>query len=181
MESKNNNLKCAFCRGKGIHPNSERLSCVVCQGRGKVEISQPYAKCEECRGSGRKLGTNLYCLSCRGKSFVNEKAFLKSTKPTNNCQDWKKELKEKENSTKKENNNTKRKPDKLKKPENSKNKTKEIKERLKPVKPFIKEVSTRGGSPATGGRGAFGGKKETLWFKNLGNKIKKRWKSLWEQ
>lgn len=46
----------------------------------------------------------------------------------------------------------------------TKKKAKEIKERLKPVKPFIKEV-----------------KKETLWFENLGNKIKKGWKSLWEQ
>lgn len=72
MESKSNNLKCAFCRGKGIHPNSERLPCVVCQGRGKVEISQPYTKCEKCGGIGRKRGANLYCLSCRGKGFVGE-------------------------------------------------------------------------------------------------------------
>ncbi len=43
-------------------------------------------------------------------------------------------------------------------------KTKEIEQRLQPVKPFIKEV-----------------KKETVWFENLGNKIKKGWESLWKQ
>ncbi len=43
-------------------------------------------------------------------------------------------------------------------------KTKEIEKRLKPIKPFIKEVE-----------------KESLWLKKLGNKIKKGWKSLWEQ
>lgn len=44
------------------------------------------------------------------------------------------------------------------------NKTKEIEKRLKPIKPLIKEV-----------------KKETVWFENLGNKIKEGWKSLWGQ
>ena len=43
-------------------------------------------------------------------------------------------------------------------------KTKEVEKRLKPVKPFIKEV-----------------KKETLWFENLGNNLKKAWESLWEK
>jgi len=43
-------------------------------------------------------------------------------------------------------------------------KTKEIEKRLKPIKPFIKEV-----------------KKETVWFENLGNKIKKEWESLWKR
>jgi len=167
-ESKNNNLKCAFCRGKGIHPNSERLLCVVCRGRGKIEISQPYTKCEECGGSGRKPGTNLYCLSCRGKGFVEEKAFLKSAKPANNCQDWKKELKKKKNSAEKENNNIKKKPEMLKKPENPEKKTKEIKKKFEPAEPFIKKISAKG-------RSASDGKKEASWL----NLIKKEWKSIW--
>jgi len=68
--SKNKKFKCAFCRGKGIQPGSERLSCIVCRGTGKIQVNQPYDLCEECKGSGKKQGTNLYCLLCKGKGVI---------------------------------------------------------------------------------------------------------------
>ncbi len=43
-------------------------------------------------------------------------------------------------------------------------KEKEIEKKLEPIKPFVKEI-----------------KKESIWLKKLGNKIKEGWKSLWEQ
>jgi len=149
MESKNNNLKCAFCRGKGIHPNSERLPCVVCRGRGKIEISQPYIKCEECGGSGRKLGTNLYCLSCRGKGFVEGKIESgKADIAEKSLEEITKKLEQTEKKIEK--------------------KTKEIKKKFEAVKPFIKKISAKG-------RSASDGKKEASWL----NLIKKEWKSIW--
>jgi len=39
----------------------------------------------------------------------------------------------------------------------------EVEKRFKPINPFIKEL-----------------KKEIQWFEKLGNKIKRGWKSLWE-
>ena len=72
---KSSKLQCAFCQGKGIQPGAERLSCIVCGGNGRVTARQPYTICKECGGRGRKPGTTLYCLSCHGKGFVEEKRY----------------------------------------------------------------------------------------------------------
>ncbi|MEK6869895.1 MAG: hypothetical protein AABX74_06685, partial [Nanoarchaeota archaeon] len=73
--SKSSKLKCAFCQGKGVQPGAERLSCIVCGGSGRITAKQPYSICKECEGGGRKQGANLYCLSCHGKGFVEEKRY----------------------------------------------------------------------------------------------------------
>ncbi len=70
---KTKKIPCAFCQGKGVQPGAERLSCIVCGGRGRVTARQPYNICKECGGLGKKAGTNLYCLSCHGRGFIEEK------------------------------------------------------------------------------------------------------------
>lgn len=70
--SKGSKLKCAFCQGKGVQPGAERLSCIICRGRGRVVMRQPYGVCKECQGGGRKQGTNLYCFACKGKGLIEE-------------------------------------------------------------------------------------------------------------
>ncbi len=69
---KTKKFPCAFCRGKGVQPGAERLSCIVCGGSGRVAARQPYTICKECGGRGKKASANLYCLSCQGKGFVEE-------------------------------------------------------------------------------------------------------------
>lgn len=69
---KTKKIPCAFCQGKGGQPGAERLSCIVCGGSGRVTVRQPYNICKECVGTGKKEGTNLYCLACHGKGFVEE-------------------------------------------------------------------------------------------------------------
>jgi len=70
--SKNKKLKCAFCRGRGVQPGTESLSCIVCGGSKQINVLEPYDLCEECNGSGRKQGTNLHCLSCKGKGVIEK-------------------------------------------------------------------------------------------------------------
>jgi len=74
--SQSGKLKCVFCQGKGVQPGAERLSCIVCKGSGRITINQPYTICKECEGRGKKAGTNLYCLSCQGRGFTEEKKYL---------------------------------------------------------------------------------------------------------
>ncbi len=73
--SKSSMLKCVFCQGKGVQPGAERLSCIVCKGSGRITVKQPCSICKECGGRGKKAGTNLYCLSCQGKGFVEENRY----------------------------------------------------------------------------------------------------------
>lgn len=69
---KSSKLQCVFCQGKGIQPGTEHWLCIVCKGRGRVTIQQPYDMCKECGGTGKKENTNLYCLLCHGKGFISE-------------------------------------------------------------------------------------------------------------
>lgn len=73
--SKSTKLPCAFCQGRGIQPGAGSLSCIVCKGRCRITVKQPYSICKECGGRGRKKGANLYCLLCRGKGFIEEKMY----------------------------------------------------------------------------------------------------------
>jgi DnaJ-class molecular chaperone len=45
-------VKCAFCHGTGVHPNS-RLTCTVCDGVGTVEVPENASTCKHCHGTGR--------------------------------------------------------------------------------------------------------------------------------
>jgi len=69
-------IKCAFCKGKGVDP-FELLSplsvCAVCGGKGKVNVEEPYIKCAFCHGTGVYPHTRLNCTVCLGKGVVTFK------------------------------------------------------------------------------------------------------------
>lgn len=77
---KSTKLECAFCQGKGTQPGTDRISCVVCGGSGRVKVRPPYNICKECEGKGKKLGANLYCLACHGKGVIEKGAGKKITR-----------------------------------------------------------------------------------------------------
>jgi DnaJ-class molecular chaperone len=66
-------IKCAFCQGKGKDPfgiMSQRATCQVCGGRGKVSILQPYVSCAHCRATGVSPGSRNVCTACQGRGAV---------------------------------------------------------------------------------------------------------------
>ena len=67
-------IKCAFCKGKGVDP-FELLSplskCAVCGGKGKVKVEEPYIECAFCHGTGVYHNTRLSCTVCMGKGVVS--------------------------------------------------------------------------------------------------------------
>ncbi|ODS33500.1 MAG: Chaperone protein DnaJ [Candidatus Scalindua rubra] len=65
-------VSCAFCKGTGIDPYglSPLSKCVVCSGRGYVFVQKPYEKCKACVGTGRYIGTHMYCWTCKGRGVV---------------------------------------------------------------------------------------------------------------
>jgi DnaJ-class molecular chaperone len=69
-------IKCAFCKGKGIDPFdllSSISTCSVCGGKGKVNVEEPYIKCAFCHGTGVYPHTRLNCTICSGKGVVTFK------------------------------------------------------------------------------------------------------------
>ena len=69
-------IKCAFCKGKGVDP-FELLSpistCAICGGKGKVNVEEPYIECAFCHGTGVYPHTRLNCTVCSGKGVVTFK------------------------------------------------------------------------------------------------------------
>jgi DnaJ-class molecular chaperone len=66
-------IKCAFCKGKGIDPFdllSSLSICAVCKGKGKVYVEEPYIRCAFCRRTGVYPNTRLNCTVCAGKGVV---------------------------------------------------------------------------------------------------------------
>jgi len=65
-------IKCAFCKGKGIDPfGLSRLSdCPICHRRRTVKVVKPYEKCKACDGTGVYIRSHLYCWPCRGTGVV---------------------------------------------------------------------------------------------------------------
>ena len=90
-------IPCAFCRGTGVHPHGARVTCTVCNGKGKVSVSTglsgvasqrftvktegasaPGGKgameaCSKCKGTGMGTDSGLPCLTCGGKGVVSKK------------------------------------------------------------------------------------------------------------
>ncbi|KPJ62483.1 MAG: hypothetical protein AMS15_03785 [Planctomycetes bacterium DG_23] len=64
-------ITCAYCQGYGEVPPRSGVTCTVCGGRGKVRVREPIQICPNCGGRGRKTGTNLYCIQCRGVGVVS--------------------------------------------------------------------------------------------------------------
>lgn len=124
MESKSNNLKCAFCGGSGRQPHSTFSRCVACRGKGEVKFKEPVVKCPSCRGKGRASGSAiLSCIHCRGVGVIEK--YQKAGEGTasvlgKRLEEITKKLKQTREKTEK--------------------KAEEIKKRLEPIKPFIKKV-----------------------------------------
>lgn len=70
-------VTCAFCQGKGIDPFdflAPSSKCLVCLGRGNIEIEEPSKQCAYCEGTGiQPYGSMLVCIVCRGKGVVTIK------------------------------------------------------------------------------------------------------------
>ncbi len=56
-------VTCAFCNGKGTYPFSllsAKISCIVCGGEGRVEVSTPIIKCAYCKGAPKYKSYSCY-------------------------------------------------------------------------------------------------------------------------
>ncbi|MBT9140870.1 MAG: Chaperone protein DnaJ [Dehalococcoidia bacterium] len=66
-------IKCAFCDGMGKDPFgllSILSTCQVCGGRGKVAVTEPFARCAFCNGSGVHPSRRYTCIACNGKGVI---------------------------------------------------------------------------------------------------------------
>lgn len=62
---------CAFCNGSGKAYPRTNITCPACFGKGVVSVStKDIETCPTCKGRGRKVGSSLPCLTCRGKGVV---------------------------------------------------------------------------------------------------------------
>lgn len=88
-QTKEKEIKCAYCGGKGIdpfgllHPGAK---CQVCEGRGRVSIAvfeDKLVECRYCRGTGKHPFTRMTCSACKGKGVII--ADKKSTETCPEC------------------------------------------------------------------------------------------------
>ena len=66
-------IKCAFCKGSGIHPH-EQFTCPACHGKGSVTCRGAKEECPSCDGSGYKVDGDLPCRVCGGKGVTQKGA-----------------------------------------------------------------------------------------------------------
>ena len=71
------NLTVAFAKEKEYSPIPNVFLALFVMGLGRIKLTKPYFRCKECGGMGKKRGTNLYCLSCQGKGFVEKNNYAK--------------------------------------------------------------------------------------------------------
>ncbi len=83
--AESNEYACAFCKGKGVDPfgvMSFLSLCVVCLGKGFIELPGTVHKCAYCKGKGESpTGTRCTCPACRGKGLIPIK------EPVSTCPD----------------------------------------------------------------------------------------------
>ena len=63
---------CAFCGGKGAHPNRFGETCPTCTGAGRVPIDGDFISCAFCGGKGahpNRFGEA--CPTCKGKGVIS--------------------------------------------------------------------------------------------------------------
>ncbi|HHT9119651.1 MAG TPA: hypothetical protein ACFYD3_03775 [Candidatus Hypogeohydataceae bacterium YC41] len=67
-------IACTFCKGTGKDPfaiMSPLSTCYVCQGRKKVRLASPNARCNYCWGRGvSPIGARNACPACRGIGLI---------------------------------------------------------------------------------------------------------------
>ncbi len=59
-------VKCMYCDGTGKHKNE---TCIVCGGKGEVEVVDSTRKCQWCKGRGY-LMQGIPCTNCGGTGFT---------------------------------------------------------------------------------------------------------------
>ncbi len=59
-------VKCGYCDGTGKHQDQ---TCIVCGGKGKVEVVDMTQKCQWCKGRGY-LMKGIPCTVCGGTGFT---------------------------------------------------------------------------------------------------------------
>jgi len=64
---------CALCKGTGEDKPRSAVTCSACRGKGIVSVQEPIKICPTCGGRGRQIGSNLYCISCKGTGVVTVK------------------------------------------------------------------------------------------------------------
>lgn len=143
-------LQCAFCGGTGVQPRSLASKCIACRGKGEVKLKDPVIQCPACKGSGR--AANSSALSCLHCKGVGvvEKTEIEKGS-ADIIQERLGEITKRLDWVQKE----------------AAEKETEIEKKLKPIEPFAKEVKRKV-------------KKEVVWIKELGDKLKKAWESLWK-
>jgi DnaJ-class molecular chaperone len=55
-------VTCRYCDGTGKHQNEK---CIVCDGKGKVEVVDSTRKCQMCKGRGYMMA-GIPCTTCGG-------------------------------------------------------------------------------------------------------------------
>ncbi|MBU4491091.1 MAG: hypothetical protein KKD69_01350 [Euryarchaeota archaeon] len=59
-------VTCAYCKGTGKHHDEK---CIVCDGKGKVEVVDTKQKCDYCKGNGY-LMAKIPCTKCGGTGYT---------------------------------------------------------------------------------------------------------------
>ncbi len=59
-------VKCMYCDGTGKHKNE---TCIVCGGKGRVEVVDSSRKCQFCKGRGYMM-PGIPCTTCGGTGFT---------------------------------------------------------------------------------------------------------------
>ena len=140
----------------------KKFTCALCGGRG-IQPRFLASRCLACRGYGEVKFENpaIACHSCKGKGRSPGALELACMR----CKGVgvvEAEKEETANALAGPLGEITKRLQEIKK--ETENKTKEIRKRLMPIKPFIQEI-----------------KKETVWFKKLGNNLEETWESFWQK
>ena len=73
VEVKEPAIKCAYCKGSGVHPLGARVTCTVCNGKGMVTVKDSSKECPKCKGTGQERESGLPCIKCGGKGVISKK------------------------------------------------------------------------------------------------------------
>ena len=64
-------LRCAYCKGTGLIPNTRGSKCHICKGEGDIIVEGPAVRCPFCNGRGTsERASRVTCPVCKGKGIV---------------------------------------------------------------------------------------------------------------
>lgn len=79
--------ECSTCHGSGAKPNSEKITCPKCNGKGKIMytqqtffgVAQNVQTCPDCKGSGQIIKEK--CQDCHGNGYITKRKTFKVSIP----------------------------------------------------------------------------------------------------